>query len=170
MPILVVSLPDGTEINHDLAQGLITIGRVADADIQIDDPSISIRHAELTRRGKDYYLRDVGSTNGTDVNGEAISQPKKLTSGDTLRFGNICAIYEPLSQSGSISLPEENPEASKPAASSQRPEDFGNASPFQRKRVEKNMANAVAVAFFALGFIGFGIVAFLTVMLEAPKF
>ena len=170
MPILVVSLPDGTEIDHDLSEGLMTIGRVSDSTIHIEDPSVSTRHAELTRRGNDYYLKDLGSTNGTNVNGEELSESKKLNAGDSIRFGNICAVYDPLSQSGSHALSNEKLEASKPAATSQRPEDFSNASPFQRKRVEKNVINKVSVAFFVLALLGFGAVAFLTFGLELPKF
>ena len=67
MPKLQVSLPDGTETTHELGENEISVGRVEDNMLQIEDGSVSSRHAILTLRGDDYVLTDIGSTNGTRV-------------------------------------------------------------------------------------------------------
>src|SRR4051794_35378281 len=59
------------DTSHDLVEEIVTIGRAADNLIHIDDASVSGRHAELRQSGEDWHLRDVGSTNGTQVNGVA---------------------------------------------------------------------------------------------------
>ncbi|HZJ17269.1 MAG TPA: FHA domain-containing protein, partial [Chthoniobacteraceae bacterium] len=69
MPKLQISLPDGTQNSFDLIEDTITVGRVEDNMIQIDDASVSSHHAELVRDGDDYLLRDLDSTNGTRLNG-----------------------------------------------------------------------------------------------------
>ena len=69
MPKLKISLPDGITAAHDLTENSITLGRVADNAIQIDDASVSSHHAEFTRDGDEYSLKDLDSTNGTRLNG-----------------------------------------------------------------------------------------------------
>ena len=93
MPKLQVALPDGTTASHDLTDETITLGRVADNMIQIDDASVSSHHAELVRDGDDYILRDLDSTNGTRLNGQP-HREGKLKEGDQVRFGNIETLYE----------------------------------------------------------------------------
>jgi pSer/pThr/pTyr-binding forkhead associated (FHA) protein len=66
----------------------ITIGK-GPSTLQItDDPTVSTRHAELALRGGAFVVTDVGSTNGTFVNNQRITQPTRLGDGDLLRFGN----------------------------------------------------------------------------------
>src|SRR5436190_20756905 len=95
MPNLLVTLPDGSEVTHELAEEIITLGRVEDNMIQIDDASVSSHHAELSLRGDEYILKDIGSTNGTRVNG-APAEPDAeivLKPGDRITFGNIPVRY-----------------------------------------------------------------------------
>ena len=60
------------------------IGRAEDCDVQIGDPLASRRHAEVRRESWGYVIADLGSRNGTLVNGQAVSEPKVLQSGDTV--------------------------------------------------------------------------------------
>ena len=80
MPKLIVS-----GVGYDLVEQVVTIGRAPDNTIHIDDPSVSSRHAELRRVDKTYQLRDLGSTNGTRVNGIGASEIT-LHPGDRVRF------------------------------------------------------------------------------------
>src|SRR4028118_1725004 len=130
MPKLQISLPDAPQVSHDLTEETITIGRVDDNAIHIDDGSVSGRHAELVRSGEDYILRDLNSTNGTRVNGKRITE-QALKDGDKLRLGNIEAAYHSENPSHAQPLPAAEEVLATPATASERPSDFGNASPFR---------------------------------------
>ncbi len=71
----------------------MNIGRDAKADIVLDDPAISYKHALLTRQGDDSYLLDLGSRNGTYVNSERITIPHLLTNGDVIKLGETSLIF-----------------------------------------------------------------------------
>jgi pSer/pThr/pTyr-binding forkhead associated (FHA) protein/tetratricopeptide (TPR) repeat protein len=64
------------------------VGRVAPADIAIDDDSVSRKHAEIVRSKKGVLVRDLGSANGTFLNGERVTEAP-LSPGDVLRFGVV---------------------------------------------------------------------------------
>jgi pSer/pThr/pTyr-binding forkhead associated (FHA) protein len=65
----------------------LTIGRDATNDIVINDAEISRRHARLTFQGGKYVLEDLGSTNGTFVNGQRLAGPRVLKAGEVVSFG-----------------------------------------------------------------------------------
>ncbi|HJR17152.1 MAG TPA: FHA domain-containing protein [Gemmatimonadales bacterium] len=75
---------------------VVNIGRGDYNDIVIADPSVSTIHAKLQRREAIWILTDLGSTNGTYVEGERLSGETALTPGTTLRFGDIITLFEPL--------------------------------------------------------------------------
>jgi len=85
------------------------IGRDVNADIVLDDPSISYFHAQLVRQGNDVYLRDLGSRNGTYVNGELVSVPHRLVTGDRIKLGETSLVFR------SGSAPASRKEAQVPA-------------------------------------------------------
>ena len=97
MPKLLVSLPDGSEAVHELVEASISIGRLAENALQIEDASVSSQHAELTLgESGDYFLTDLGSTNGTLLNGRELAEGEAhpLKGGDRVRFGHIETGYE----------------------------------------------------------------------------
>ena len=65
-----------------------TIGRSAQCDISINDASLSRQHARLTRQGDAWRLEDLGSHNGSKVNGRLITAPTAVKAGDELDFGH----------------------------------------------------------------------------------
>ena len=67
--------------------GAVAIGSALGNDLMVDDPTVSRRHATITRQGQRWCLTDLGATNGTFVNGNRISVPVDLNDGDELRFG-----------------------------------------------------------------------------------
>lgn len=75
---------------------VVNIGRGDYNDIVIRDPSVSTMHAKLQRREAIWILTDMGSTNGTFVEGERLSGETPLSPGTTLRFGDVIALFEPL--------------------------------------------------------------------------
>ena len=70
-----------------LDKGNLFIGRDLGNDIVINDAEVSRRHARLVMQGDTFVLEDLGSTNGTSVNGQKLSGPVLLTSGDAITFG-----------------------------------------------------------------------------------
>jgi pSer/pThr/pTyr-binding forkhead associated (FHA) protein len=75
---------------------VVNIGRGDYNDIVIADASVSTMHAKLQRREAIWILTDLGSTNGTYVEGERLTGEAPLTPGTTLRFGDVIALFEPL--------------------------------------------------------------------------
>jgi pSer/pThr/pTyr-binding forkhead associated (FHA) protein len=70
-----------------LMEGANLIGRAADAAIQIDSPGISRRHARLVVSAGEAALEDLGSKNGTYVNGRRITASCRVGDGDEIRLG-----------------------------------------------------------------------------------
>jgi len=68
-------------------QAEITIGRDTTCDIFISDDSVSARHARLTYHHTQWWLEDFGSTNGTRLNGQAVTTPTVLTNEDEITCG-----------------------------------------------------------------------------------
>jgi hypothetical protein len=76
---------DGQE--HEISKRRIVIGRSRDCDIQVSDPNVSRRHAELRQEGATYWIVDLDSTNGIEVNGRRLKRAK-LENGDTVTLGS----------------------------------------------------------------------------------
>jgi predicted component of type VI protein secretion system len=81
-----------------LEQEEILLGRDLANDITIGDPEVSRRHARFFMRDDNIFVEDLGSTNGTFLNGERISSPKQLRVGDVITLGeNVVLVFEKLS-------------------------------------------------------------------------
>ena len=87
-----VVLADGQRIILD--SDLITVGRQSDCEVVIDDHNVSRRHAEIRRTTAGWVITDLGSTNGTKVNGEKIVNGQLLTDGDVVAFGSAHTRFE----------------------------------------------------------------------------
>jgi pSer/pThr/pTyr-binding forkhead associated (FHA) protein len=77
---------DGEVRSLPVRRDSVTIGRLPDCDVVIDDKGASRRHAQLKRKGGVYTLTDLGSTNGTKLNGETV-QSRELHDGDKITIG-----------------------------------------------------------------------------------
>ena len=69
------------------------MGRDEDADIRVDEPLVSRRHARIERRGDGWVVVDLGSTNLTRVNGQRVRRERELEDGDELQFGRAKARF-----------------------------------------------------------------------------
>ena len=74
---------------------IVNIGRADYNDLVLNDESVSSQHAKLTRREGIWILVDLGSTNGTMVDGEGITEDTPLAPGCFVRFGDIQLVFEP---------------------------------------------------------------------------
>jgi pSer/pThr/pTyr-binding forkhead associated (FHA) protein len=96
----------------------ITIGRDAINIIAINDAEVSRKHARMELRGSAYVIQDLGSTNGTFINGTRVSGMQVLNPGDTVSFGEgIVLVYEPVGDVNATILSSKPPAATvqKPA-------------------------------------------------------
>ena len=78
---------------HEVDKRRVVLGRSKDCDIQLADPNASRRHAELRQEGSAYWLIDLDSTNGSQVNGRRTARAK-LESGDTITIGSTGLVFE----------------------------------------------------------------------------
>jgi hypothetical protein len=83
--------PDGRRVQ--LAPGVNVIGRLPECAVPLSDPQSSRHHAELRRAADGVTLVDLGSTNGTYVNGVRVHD-QELRDGDTIRVGNTTLLFE----------------------------------------------------------------------------
>ena len=72
---------------HEISKRKVVIGRSKDADIRVDDPNVSRRHAEVQQEGATWWLVDLGSTNGVEVQGRRVKR-LKLEDGSTFTIGS----------------------------------------------------------------------------------
>src|SRR3954469_12899355 len=70
------------------------IGRSRDADVVLDDPNVSRRHAEVRPSGGSWIVNDLGSTNGIKVNGRRVDGPQSLKRGDVIELGTSRVTFE----------------------------------------------------------------------------
>ena len=78
---------------YDLSEGAV-LGRSDAADIRLEDSFASGRHTELGLRGDTMVVEDLGSTNGTYLNGEPLTGPQPLRPGDRIRIGDSEFVFE----------------------------------------------------------------------------
>ena len=86
-----VVLPGGERVT--VGDEALTIGRLAECDVVLTDSSVSRRHAEVRREGSDFVLVDLGSTNGTKVNGAGVKE-RRLADGDEIAVGSAKLRFE----------------------------------------------------------------------------
>ncbi len=84
---LLMALANGTHV-IPLESTLLTVGRGLDNDIILEDTRVSRHHAQLRYRGRRFWVADVGSTNGTFVNGEQVEE-RSLRDGDVISLGGL---------------------------------------------------------------------------------
>src|SRR5712691_6917534 len=93
MATLTIQLPGMPPVHHVLKDDTITVGRMKGNNIIIDDNSVSLTHARITRRGGEFYLKDLNSTNGTVVNGQRINEAR-LRDQDRVSFADISGQFQ----------------------------------------------------------------------------
>ncbi len=77
---------------HELDGDRTVIGRSRDCDIQVSDPNVSRRHAEVRREGESYVLHDLDSTNGVEVGGKRVKR-LELSEGSRFTIGSTEIVF-----------------------------------------------------------------------------
>src|SRR6266478_1671404 len=83
----LISIGSSDSREYQLSKQTVTIGSHRSNDLVIDDNTVSRRHATITHKTGGFELADLGSTNGTVVNGKRVSVPINLGRGDEIKFG-----------------------------------------------------------------------------------
>jgi pSer/pThr/pTyr-binding forkhead associated (FHA) protein len=79
-------------VTHELVRDIAMIGRAPSNHIVIDHPAVSAQHALLLRVRDSYWLKDLNSTNGIQINGVLVTDAE-LKDGDKIRFGSVLAVF-----------------------------------------------------------------------------
>ena len=92
VPPAVLTLPSGQRI--ELHEGHYVLGRHLESDIVLNDSNVSRKHAEFVCAAGEVIVRDLGSTNGTKVNGVGVTGDQLLQHGDVINFGTAQVRFE----------------------------------------------------------------------------
>lgn len=169
MPKLVVTSEEMKDRTFELTEDKITIGRLMDNQIRLENSSVSSHHAELTRKGEDYLIRDLNSTNGTRVNGQRIVETR-LYHGDSVTLGHLLLQYFSTSPGAPQPLPTAQKKTVDLSTSifgpggTTRPTAYGSASPFAKGNRSKSKA-ILQTAVIVLGFIAVILLLFVIIRL-----
>lgn len=170
MPKLQITLPDGGEILHELHEDSVTIGRLPDNGLPIEDASVSSHHARIDHVGGEWKLVDLDSTNGTFLNGAQITE-ETLSGGAQIRFGKVDASFigdEEASEGSKQAMPEAGSAEVTLGTASARPAGFTSASPFPKVVKSGDSLGIAAIAVGVLGVLGAGVAIVLSLGLSAP--
>jgi pSer/pThr/pTyr-binding forkhead associated (FHA) protein len=116
----------------------LSIGRDSSNEIAVNDAEVSRRHARLSFQGGKYVLEDMGSTNGTFVNGQRLTGPRVLKSGEVISLGEqIVFVYEAVdSDPGATRIsPRQVPEARPVSQPPPLPPSFAGQVPASQSDV-----------------------------------
>ncbi|MFD0895253.1 FHA domain-containing protein [Luteolibacter ambystomatis] len=115
MPRVTITVPDTTPqpYRFQLDRRKVTLGRGSDNDIVISDSSVSSKHAEMVRTDNGYEIRDLGSTNGTKLDGQR-RMTIPLWSGTTVILGDVAFDFQ-LSEDEQAELGAQSPIEPLPA-------------------------------------------------------
>ena len=129
MPELSLEIVEGAGAGRLVAVGAgATLGRGKDADLTLADELVSRRHAKVTPDGSGAVVEDLGSRNGTFVNGEVIHAPTRLGPGDQLQLG--VTLVELRSATQIAQRPSAVHPVPPPLAVPERPPDYLAGSAF----------------------------------------
>jgi predicted component of type VI protein secretion system len=100
----------------ELTMESMSVGREAGNDIVIQDAELSRNHARISRRGGAFVLEDLGSTNGTFVNGQRVMSPRSLAPGDEVGFGeNVVVTFQGEGAAATVAAAGRQPPTRQPA-------------------------------------------------------
>ncbi len=93
-----LTIAEGKEAGKEFEfeQDSVLIGRVNECDVVLYDAGISRRHCRIFAEGGTYFVEDLGSSNGTQVNGKLVKQKQALEEGDKLSLGPVVFVFRPV--------------------------------------------------------------------------
>ena len=134
-----------------LTQDEVVIGRRKESQIMLDNASVSGRHCMIRKDGNRYFVRDLGSTNGTRLNGRDVNVDLRLRPKDLLQVGSVEVIFdsdEPIEDSADSALANTT-RIEVTTGATGAPASFGSISPFGTRQ-----KNSMAIWWVIIGAIG----------------
>jgi len=168
MAKLQIFLPGGSEITHDLPEEKTTIGRLQENTLHIDDSSVSSNHAEIIYENHSFFVRDLGSTNGTYLNGVKV-ETAVLNHSDELRFGSVVCLFTSQGSGNDQALIESASLITTAANESRRPVNFVSSSPLPREEKGKDPSQLIFVTSAILGFLATAAAIYMIVQSQQPN-
>jgi hypothetical protein len=145
---LTVYFPEDSPTTHEFVGSALTVGRLGDNDVQVEDGSVSSRHAEIVAQDGSAVLRDLGSTNGTFLNGEQVTGEVAVNEGDEIYFGSVRSVFmEPVAAPVEVAPAVADFPVSQPGG---RPANFRYMSPIPRRDAPRDNLGLGAWAFAGL--------------------
>ncbi|HSK26981.1 MAG TPA: FHA domain-containing protein [Jiangellales bacterium] len=124
--LIVLDGPDRGSV-VDVPVGRSEVGRLPGSAIALPDPTVSRRHAEVVRSSTGVSIRDLGSANGTYVNGLRLTGPRNLRDGDEVRLGTVTVRFSSgARRRGPAADPQVTPLPPAAARASTQPSAFGD--------------------------------------------
>ncbi len=136
MAVLIGMSADVKGQTHEIGDAGLTIGRSSDNNISINNSTVSGHHCNIRIEGENVVLKDLGSTNGTRVNSQEVTEVT-LKPKDLVQVGSVEFLFNsqdiPLSEAEAIYNKTEIVDAAGPAV---KPQSFNSISPFGARRRE----------------------------------
>ena len=151
---LTVYFPEDSPTTHEFVGHTLTVGRLGDNEVQLEEGSVSSRHAEIVVQDGVVILRDLGSTNGTFLNGEQVVSEQELKEGDEIYFGSVRSVFmEPAAavREGAYAAPLVEQVAVADASGYGVPENFVPLSPFPKPAKPRDVLGLAAWGSFGVG-------------------
>ena len=151
---LTVYFPEDSPTTHEFVGHNLTIGRLGDNEVQLEEGSVSSRHAEILVQDGAAVLRDLGSTNGTFLNGEQVTGEAPLSEGDEIYFGSVRSVFmEPAGAAREVQdlAPVAQGDVASDATGYGVPDNFRPLSPFPRPEKPRDVLGLAAWGSFGLG-------------------
>jgi pSer/pThr/pTyr-binding forkhead associated (FHA) protein len=156
---LTVYFPEDSPTTHEFVGQKLTIGRLGDNDVKVEDASVSSHHGEIELGEGSAVLRDLDSTNGTFLNGEQITGEHPLAEGDEIYFGSIRTVFMESVLPPAVTAPpalEEGDESAREASGGGRPANFRHMSPLPRAKRSRDTLGGAAWVSAVVGLLAAG--------------
>jgi pSer/pThr/pTyr-binding forkhead associated (FHA) protein len=153
---LTLYFPEDSPTTHEFVGPKLSIGRLGDNDVQIDDGSVSSHHAEIELVDSGAVLRDLGSTNGTFINGEQLVGEVGIAEGSEIYIGNVRTVFMEPVESQAVEIepaPSETEIAVVESGEAGRPQNFTYMSPIPKAGPTKDLLAIGAWAAAGLGLL-----------------
>jgi pSer/pThr/pTyr-binding forkhead associated (FHA) protein len=151
---LTLYFPEDSPTTHEFVGQKLTIGRLGDNDVQIEDGSVSSHHAEIELVDGGAILRDLGSTNGTFINGEQLNGEMFIGEGAEIYIGNVRVVFMEPVDAHPVEVeaaPASRETAVVESGELGRPQNFAYMSPIPKPKQTRDMLSVGAWAAAGLG-------------------